>query len=93
MTGINERKESASNNERAIETTHGLNPIDVHVGYRVRLRRIAAMMSEEELATAIGVGIPGVKAYENGEKRVGANLLYEISVVLDCIPTVFFEDL
>jgi DNA-binding transcriptional regulator YiaG len=93
MTGINERKASALDNERGIETTQGLNPIDVHVGYQVRLHRIAAGMSEAELAAAIGVGVPRVQAYEKGEKRVGANILYEISMVLECIPTVFFEDL
>ena len=92
MPRIDEWEKSASSNRRAIETRHDVNPIDFRVGYRIRQRRIAAGMNEQELATAIGVGVARIQSYEKGEKRVGARLLYEISMVLECIPTFFFEN-
>src|SRR5579872_2802569 len=67
------------------------NPIDVHVGSRVRLRRNMLGLSQEKLGEAIGLTFQQVQKYERGANRVGASRLHELSRVLD-VPVVFFFD-
>ena len=67
------------------------NPIDVHVGSRVRLRRTLLGMSQEKLGEAIGLTFQQVQKYERGANRVGASRLYDLSRVLD-VPVGFFFD-
>ncbi|HEY3720040.1 MAG TPA: helix-turn-helix transcriptional regulator, partial [Roseiarcus sp.] len=47
------------------------NPVDVHVGSRVRSRRISAGISEAEFRAALGVSAEQMRAYESGETRIG----------------------
>jgi transcriptional regulator with XRE-family HTH domain len=79
--------------KRNLDTNIELNPVDVHVGSRVRLRRISAGISEEELRAALGVTAEQLRAYESGATRIGASLLYDVSKLLECLPKVFFEDM
>ena len=67
-------------------------PIDIHVGRRVKLRRTLLRISQEQLAGGIGVTFQQVQKYENGHNRVSASRLYDISRVLDCPISYFFED-
>ena len=67
------------------------NPIDVHVGSRVRLRRNMLGMSQEKLGEAIGLTFQQVQKYERGANRIGASRLLELSRVLD-VPVAFFYD-
>jgi transcriptional regulator with XRE-family HTH domain len=69
------------------------NPIDVHVGARVRLRRTLLGMSQERLGEAIGLTFQQVQKYERGANRVGASRLYDLSRVLDVPVSFFFDDL
>src|SRR5215813_11924704 len=69
------------------------NPIDVHVGSRVRLRRTLLGMSQEKLGEAIGLTFQQVQKYERGANRVGASRLYDLSRVLDVPVSYFFEDI
>ena len=69
------------------------NPVDVHVGSRVRLRRTLLGLSQEKLADAIGLTFQQVQKYERGANRIGASRLYELSRVLDVPVTFFFEDM
>lgn len=69
------------------------NPIDVHVGSRVRLRRTLLGMSQEKLAGAIGLTFQQVQKYERGANRIGASRLFELSRVLDVPVSFFFEEL
>jgi len=69
------------------------NPVDVHVGRRVRLRRIWLGMSQEKLGDALGLTFQQVQKYERGANRIGASRLYDISRVLDCPMTFFFEEM
>jgi transcriptional regulator with XRE-family HTH domain len=69
------------------------NPIDVHVGTRVRLRRTLLGMSQEKLAEAIGLTFQQVQKYERGANRVGASRLYDLSRVLDVPVSYFFEEM
>lgn len=67
------------------------NPVDVHVGARVRLRRKILKMSQEKLGEQLGVTFQQVQKYERGANRVGASRLWKISEVLD-VPVSFFYD-
>jgi len=69
----------------------GPNPVDVHVGGRVRLRRTLLGMSQEKLGEAIGLTFQQVQKYERGANRVGASRLFDLSRVLD-VPVGFFFD-
>lgn len=51
------------------------NPVDVHVGRRVRLRRTMLGMSQEQLGAAIGLTFQQVQKYERGANRIGASRL------------------
>src|SRR5580658_1025622 len=67
------------------------NPIDVHVGSRVRLRRNMLGLSQEKLGEAIHLTFQQVQKYERGANRIGASRLLELSRVLD-VPVSFFFD-
>jgi transcriptional regulator with XRE-family HTH domain len=65
------------------------NPIDGHVGSRVRLRRMILGLSQEKLGESIGLTFQQVQKYERGANRIGASKLWELSNVLD-VPVQFF---
>ena len=68
------------------------NPVDVHVGSRVRLRRTLLGMSQEKLGDALGLTFQQVQKYERGANRIGASRLYDLSRVLDVPVSYFFEE-
>ncbi|MDJ1158753.1 helix-turn-helix transcriptional regulator [Chelatococcus sp. SYSU_G07232] len=67
------------------------NPIDKHVGSRVRMRRMLVGMSQEKLGDALGLTFQQVQKYEKGTNRIGASRLQQISKVLG-VPVEFFFD-
>ena len=67
------------------------NPIDRHIGSRVRARRIMLGMSQEKLAEALGLTFQQVQKYEKGINRVGASRLLQIADILDVGIDFFFE--
>jgi transcriptional regulator with XRE-family HTH domain len=67
------------------------NPIDRHVGSRVRMRRVMLGMSQEKLGEALGLTFQQVQKYEKGVNRIGASRLQQISRTLDVPPSYFFE--
>jgi len=67
------------------------NPIDIHVGSRIRLRRQLLKMSQESLGDDLGVTFQQVQKYERGANRVGASRLYRMSRVLEVPVQFFFE--
>src|SRR5450759_4301536 len=64
------------------------NPIDKHVGSRVRMRRMMLSMSQEKLGGALGLTFQQVQKYEKGTNRIGASRLQQISNVLQ-VPVAF----
>lgn len=68
-------------------------PADVHVGQRIRERRIACGISQEQLARSTGVTFQQVQKYERGVNRVGAARLYAMAKALDVPITYFFDDM
>ena len=69
------------------------NPIDVHVGSRVRLRRKLLDMTQEKLGAAIGLSFQQVQKYERGSNRIGASRLFDLARVLDVPVGFFFDDM
>jgi transcriptional regulator with XRE-family HTH domain len=67
------------------------NPIDRHVGSRVRMRRVLIGMSQERLGEALGLTFQQVQKYEKGTNRIGASRLQQISTILDAPVSFFFE--
>lgn len=68
------------------------NPIDIHVGSRVRLRRNMLGMSQEKLGEHLGITFQQIQKYEKGTNRVGASRLQAIASVLKVPVAFFFED-
>jgi transcriptional regulator with XRE-family HTH domain len=66
-------------------------PIDRHVGSRVRMQRILMKMSQEKLGDALGLTFQQVQKYEKGLNRIGASRLQQISKTLQVPPSFFFE--
>jgi transcriptional regulator with XRE-family HTH domain len=67
------------------------NPIDKHVGSRVRMRRMMLGMSQEKLGDALGLTFQQVQKYEKGTNRIGASRLQQISQILQVPVSFFFE--
>src|SRR3990170_3875461 len=83
---------------RGGEAAHGRgtgrpNPVDIHVGARVRLRRTLLGMSQEKLGEAIGLTFQQVQKYERGANRIGSSRLYDLSRVLEVPVSFFFEEM
>ena len=68
------------------------NPIDIHVGSRVRLRRMLLSMSQEKLGDQMGLTFQQIQKYEKGTNRIGASRLHHISQILEVPVQFFFDD-
>lgn len=69
------------------------NPIDVHVGSRLRMRRMLVGMSQEKLGESLEVTFQQVQKYERGANRISASRLFDISHILDVPVQYFFDDI
>lgn len=69
------------------------NPVDVHVGSRVRMRRTLLGISQEKLGQALGLTFQQVQKYERGANRIGASRLFDLSRVLEVPVSYFFDDM
>jgi len=69
------------------------NPIDIHVGARVRLRRNLLGLTLETLAKAVGVTYQQLQKYERGVNRISASRLFNLRRALDVPVSFFFEDM
>lgn len=73
--------------------TKSPNLIDVHVGGRVRLRRMMLGMSQEKLGEQLGLTFQQIQKYEKGANRIGASRLFHIASILDVPVQYFFDDM
>ena len=67
------------------------NPVDKHVGSRVRMRRLMLSLSQEKLGDALGLTFQQIQKYEKGTNRIGASRLQQISTILQVPVAFFFE--
>ncbi len=68
-------------------------PVDIHVGSRVRLRRTLLGLSQEKLGEAVGLTFQQIQKYERGANRIGASRMFDLSHVLDVPVSFFFDDM
>lgn len=69
------------------------NPVDIHVGNRIRMRRMLIGMSQEKLGDALGLTFQQVQKYEKGANRVSASRLHHMSKTLGVPIQFFFDDM
>lgn len=87
-------KAAAKTTRRPPRATKGRsNPIDAHVGSRVRQKRMFLGMSQEMLGKAVGLTFQQIQKYERGINRIGASRLFTLSKVLDVPISFFFDDM
>ncbi len=65
--------------------------VDIHVGRRVRARRIPMGLNQTELGAALGLTFQQIQKYERGLNRISASKLQRLSAVLD-VPVAWFFD-
>ena len=85
--------EGARRRLRRTVREHGPDPVDVHVGKRLRQARSLRGVSQEELGEGIGVSFQAVQKYEQGENRLSASRLYRAAVFLEQTVAFFFDGL
>jgi transcriptional regulator with XRE-family HTH domain len=68
------------------------NPIDIHVGSRVRFRRMLLGMSQEKLGERLGLTFQQVQKYEKGINRIGASRLFDLAQVLGVSVQFFYDE-
>ncbi len=68
-----------------------LNPVNVHIGRRIRARRLALRLSQEKLGTAVGVSFQQIQKYERGANRCAGECLVNIATTLGVSPGWFYE--
>jgi transcriptional regulator with XRE-family HTH domain len=93
--GVGQREERANlQPAKADRMPPGIpNPVDIHVGSRVRLRRTLLGLSQEKLGEAVGLTFQQIQKYERGANRIGASRLFEFSRILDVPVSFFFDDM
>ena len=67
------------------------NPIDVHVGSRMQIRRLELGISQGKLGDALGITFQQVQKYEKGTNRISASRLQHVSRILHVAIAYFFE--
>lgn len=70
-----------------------LHPVDVHVGLKLKSKRVILGISQEELGKAVGVTFQQIQKYERGLNRISSSRLYEFSCILGANISYFFEDI
>lgn len=72
--------------------TNIANKVDVHVGERIRARRVMLGLTQEHIAQALRISYQQIQKYETAANRVSAGRLYEIAETLECETSFFFDD-
>ena len=89
---MNAPQNAAKSPAKTTVKSDGPHPIDVHVGARVKLRRMILGMSQETLGKALGLTFQQIQKYEKGVNRIGASRIFELSNLLDVPIQYFYND-
>jgi transcriptional regulator with XRE-family HTH domain len=81
------------NDEAAADGPRRPNPVDGHVGGRVRLRRMLLGISQEKLGEQLGLTFQQIQKYEKGVNRISASRLFDLAQVLRVPVQYFYEEL
>lgn len=68
-------------------------PIDIHVGKRLKARRVGLRISQSEIGAALDVTFQQIQKYENGANRIGASNLFRLAKALSVDVSYFYEDM
>jgi transcriptional regulator with XRE-family HTH domain len=79
--------------DKLVDLDFGPNPVDRHVGLRIRLRRKELGLSQEKLAESIGLTFQQIQKYERAANRVSASKLWELARALQISVGYFYEGL
>lgn len=90
MDGKSAPKQNPGKGRRVV-SRDGPNPVDIHIGGRIRLRRMLMGLSQSELGQVLGLSFQQVQKYERGANRVSASTLFRLASRLD-VPIAFFFD-
>jgi ribosome-binding protein aMBF1 (putative translation factor) len=74
-----------------VNPTGRVSAVDTWIGSRVRIKRTSRGISEQEFRTALSIDGNDLAAFEAGEKRINANLLFHIAKLMDVLPDYFFR--
>ena len=88
---MSEHRPSGDRDRRHTAKEHGPDPIDIHVGRQLRLARELAGMTQTDISKELGMSFQVVQKYEQGEIRVSASRLFQLSVLLGKSVGYFFE--
>lgn len=77
---------------KAKKRSESPDPVDLHVGARLRLRRNLLGLSQEQLGKATGLTFQQIQKYERGANRMGASRLFQLGRLLNVPVSYFFED-
>lgn len=69
------------------------NPIDIHVGKLIRLRREVMSLSQEKVGKLIGISFQKIQKYEHGMNRISASRIYDFSQIFGIPVTYFFDEM
>lgn len=92
LTHANGQHVGATRTRRRSVARDGPDPVDLHVGGRLRLRRTLLGISQEKLGAALGLTFQQIQKYERGANRVSASKLHALSRALDVPVQWFFEE-
>lgn len=87
----NRKAATVPHRRRHTAKEHGPDPIDVHVGRQLRLARELAGLTQTDIGKKLGMSFQVVQKYEQGEIRVSASRLFQLSVLMDKPVAYFFE--
>jgi transcriptional regulator with XRE-family HTH domain len=76
----------------ALRTPRAIEEVDVHVGTRVKSRRLQLGLTQGELADQVGITFQQLQKYESGVNRISSSRLSQIACALGVTPPYFFED-
>lgn len=85
MTNISKEKKS-----RGRDPNGDPNPVDIHVGQRIRQRRTLLGLSQENVAKLLGLTFQQIQKYEHGTNRIGASRLWDMKNILGLETTDYF---
>ncbi len=71
----------------------GPDPVDIHVGLRLRERRTLLGMSQSELGGRVGLTFQQIQKYERGSNRISASRLFQFAGILGIEVDHFFAGL
>lgn len=76
-----------------VKLDDGPDPVDIHVGARLKLRRNLLGMSQEQMGKALGLTFQQIQKYERAANRMGASRLHQIAQLLNVPVAWFFDDM